>query len=174
MQSGGHWQRRYVFSWSRAFSRPSRYQPIRENGCCWVRRRGGSPRRVHQPVLSDYSAVLSIGLWRPLFVYLVFWACAALIISTLWAFFNIKCRVPGYGESYREAAQVKYIASKFHDRKHAPELDILPMLLAAAGGSPGQIMGKNCTLPAFYCWRLWLMVWRQRMAKKVTSNRIAT
>lgn len=63
---------------------------------------------------------------------------------------------------------------KFHDRKHAPELDILPMLLAAAGGSPGQIMGKNCTLPAFYCWRLWLMVWRQRMAKKVTSNRIAT
>ena len=52
-----------------------------------------------------------------------------------------------------EAAQVKYIASKFHDRKHAPELDILPMLLAAAGGSPGQIMGKNCTLPAFYCWR---------------------
>ena len=38
---------------------------------------------------------------------------------------------------------------KFHDRKHAPELDILPMLLAAAGGSPGQIMGKNCTLPGF-------------------------
>ena len=32
-----------------------------------------------------------------------------------------------------EPPQVKYSASKFRHGKHAPELGILPMLLAAAG-----------------------------------------
>jgi hypothetical protein len=42
--------------------------------------------------------------------------------------------------------RVKYIASKFRYGKHAPELDILPDASRCRRCSPGQIMGKNCTL----------------------------
>jgi uncharacterized membrane protein YdjX (TVP38/TMEM64 family) len=52
--------------------------------------------RVRQLVPSGYSAAQSTGLWRPLSSFLISWACAALIIPILCAFFNEKSKVFGH------------------------------------------------------------------------------